>query len=299
MKKVLFAFFFVAFSLPGSYLSAQMTVSITESSDAKAKHTVKVYENLRYKTGDGLDVYEKDRCKLDLYVPEKVANFPVIVWFHGGSLKFGSKDDPDTKALAMRFADEGIAVALVNYRLFPQAKFPSYLKDAAAAVAWTIKNISTYGGNPKTVFVGGHSAGAYLTYMIGFAPQYLQEFDIENMSLAGLIPVAGQTFTHYTIREERGIPNPESTPIIDEAAPSYNARKDTPPILIAWAEFDSPVTIAENRYLVALLEKKENKKVSFIEIKDHNHMELVKKITEPDDQLAGEIIRFVQKNKNK
>ena len=47
----------------------------------------------------------------------------------------------------------------VNYRLHPKVKAPAYIEDAAAAVAWTFKNIETYGGSPKRIYVSGHSAG--------------------------------------------------------------------------------------------------------------------------------------------
>jgi len=256
-----------------------------------------VDENIGYKTGANLDAYEKERCKLDLYVPKNIRNFPVIVWFHGGSLKAGSKDDASTKKVAKRLAEEGFAVAVVNYRLFPQVKYPAYINDAAAAVAWVVGNILKYGGNPKSLFVCGHSAGGYIAYMLVLAPKYLKGYNVENMSLAGIVPIAGQTFTHSTIREERGIPDPSNTPIIDEAAPAYNARKDTPPILIACADGDAPVTLAQNKYMWALLNSIENKNVSYIEIVNHDHITLVTKFPEKNDPLAEAIIKFVNMNK--
>jgi acetyl esterase/lipase len=258
-----------------------------------------VQENIDYKTGANLDGYEKERCKLDLYIPENIRNFPAIVWFHGGSLTMGSKDDPGTKEAAKRFAEEGIAVAVVNYRLYPQVKYPAYINDAAAAVAWVMGNISKFGGDSRSVFVCGHSAGGYLSYMLALEPKYLRDYDVERMSIAGIVPIAGQTFTHSTIREERGIPDPANTPVIDEAAPSYHARKDTPPILIACADGDAPVTIAQNKYILALLNSIENKNVFYIEIKNHDHMTLVTKIPEKNDPLAEAIIKFVDLHKIK
>src|SRR5271163_3960868 len=69
---------------------------------------VQVVANVPYKTG-GLTDYEKERCKLDLYVPAQRAGFPSLVWLYGGGLTAGSKDDKITVAIARTFAGDGIA----------------------------------------------------------------------------------------------------------------------------------------------------------------------------------------------
>ncbi len=75
------------------------------------------------------------------------------MWFHGGSLTGGSRYFPNLK-------DQGIALVGVSYRLASKVQPPAYIEDSAAAVAWVLKNIERYGGDPKKVFVAGHSAGA-------------------------------------------------------------------------------------------------------------------------------------------
>ena len=58
--------------------------------------------------------------------------------------------------------DKGVAVATVNYRLFPKIKAPAYIEDAAAAVAWVFKNIGDYGGDSSRIYVSGHSLPAVI-----------------------------------------------------------------------------------------------------------------------------------------
>jgi acetyl esterase/lipase len=81
---------------------------------------IRCLKDLAYKA-DGETQYERDRCKLDLYLPAKGEGFATIVWFHGGSIQAGDKAGNIAVAFGRRFADEGIAVASVNYRLHPQA----------------------------------------------------------------------------------------------------------------------------------------------------------------------------------
>ena len=123
---------------------------------------VVVNVDISYKSGSGLSEYERERCALDLYVPEGAADFPVIVWFHGGGLTAGDKAEATQAGIARSLAARGIGVASVNYRLSPRAGYPAYVEDAAASVAWVLDHIADFGGDPANVFVSGHSAGAHL-----------------------------------------------------------------------------------------------------------------------------------------
>ena len=150
--------------------------------------------------------------------------FATVVWFHGGGLTGGNRSVPQ------QLKEQGLAVAAVGYRLHPQAKCPDYIEDAAAGVAWVFKHIEQYGGDPKRIFVSGHSAGGYLTAMVGLDKRWLARYGIDADRIAGLIPLSGQAITHFTVRSERGIP--KTQPIIDELAPLYHVRPDAPPLVL-------------------------------------------------------------------
>ena len=127
---------------------------------AAVAQNYKTLENIPYHTGTG-NAYADERCKLDFYYPTDKENFPVAVFFHGGGLTGGEK------YLPAELLESGIGIVTVNYRLLPKAELPDIIDDAAAAVAWTFKNIGQYGGNVQRIYVSGHSAGGYLTDMIG------------------------------------------------------------------------------------------------------------------------------------
>jgi acetyl esterase/lipase len=177
-----------------------------------------------YRDEQGLSASQNQRCRLDVYAPVSKKSCSTLVWFHGGGLSQGERFIP----LALR--NQGIAVVATNYRRSPEVKSPAYIEDAAAAIAWTFKHIADFGGDPKRIFVAGHSAGAYLSLMCGLDKQWLAKHDIDADQIAGLIPLSPQVITHFSIRDARGIA--ETQPIIDDFAPLFHVRAMAPPILL-------------------------------------------------------------------
>ncbi|HAH49233.1 alpha/beta hydrolase [Gimesia sp.] len=214
--------------------------------------------------------YKQERCKLDLYYPTNIKGFPTVVWFHGGGLKGGSKSIPK------ELQDQGLAIVAVNYRLYPKARKPAYLEDAAAAVAWTFQHIKEYGGNPELIFVAGHSAGGYLTSMLGLDQRWLAAHEIEANDIAGLIPYSGHCITHMTVREEMGIELTQ--PVIDDMAPLFHVRKDAPPILLITGdrELEFPTRYEENAYLHSLLQVVKHPQAQLFELDGFTHGSMVK-----------------------
>lgn len=168
--------------------------------------------------------YAQERCKLDVYYPTKQKDAPVVVWFHGGGIEGGNKYiDEELK-------NSGLVVVAANYRLLPKASIDECLDDAAAAVAWTFKNIEKYNGSKRKIFIAGHSAGGYLLDIIGLDKKWLAKYDINADDIAGLIPFSGQCITHYNIRKQQGIGPLQAT--IDQYAPLTYIRADAPPMVI-------------------------------------------------------------------
>ena len=142
---------------------------------------------------ESTDPYAQERCKLDVYYPTTVQDAPVVVWFHGGGIEGGEKHiDPQLR-------NSGLVVVAANYRLLPKASIDDILDDAAAAVAWTYKNIAKYGGSKRKIFLAGHSAGGYLLDIIGLDKRWLAKYGVDAHSLAALVPFSGQCVTHYTV----------------------------------------------------------------------------------------------------
>lgn len=221
--------------------------------------------DISYVPASEQDAYRKERCKLDIYYPEKIKDFPTIVWFHGGGMEGGQKH------LQKELMDKGCAVVSVNYRLSPRAKNPTYIEDAAEAVAWTMKHIKEYGGDPSKIYISGHSAGGYLTLIVGIDKHYLEKYGVDADELAGLLPISGQTNTHFTIRKERNLP--DGIPVIDEYAPINRVHKGLPPICLITGDRDLEMTARyeENAHLAAILKAQGNKSVWLYELQGFDH----------------------------
>jgi acetyl esterase/lipase len=218
-----------------------------------------------YRDADGLTDAMRERCRLDLYYPKDARGFATVVWFHGGGLTGGGKSVP----AALR--GKGVAVAAANYRLSPGVKAPAYIEDAAAAVAWVLKNVERYGGSRRLVFVSGHSAGGYLTSMVGLDKRWLAAHGVDADEIAGLVPLSGHCVTHFTVRAERGIPG--TRPVIDELAPLYHVRKDAPAMLLVTGDREKEMLgrYEENAYLRRMLKVTGHEDVELYELQGYDH----------------------------
>ena len=238
--------------------------------------------------------YAKEQCKLDVFYPKNVTDFSTIVWFHGGGLRMGERQWGEL--VTARFVPEGIAVVTVSYRFSPKVNNPVYIEDAAAAIAWTFKNINKYGGDPDKIFISGHSAGGYLTLITGMDKRYLANHEIDIMQIAGLIPISGQTITHSTIRNEQGIPH--GTQLVDEYSPLYYANEIGPPCLCICGGDDLPLRCAENIYFVEVQKNAGNKNISFLEVDGHDHDAIFTNINKPGNEVATAMLEFINKISN-
>ena len=227
--------------------------------------TYALIKNISYFPEDETSEYAKERCKLDLYYPENATDYTTVVWFHGGGLTSGEKSIPE------KLKEKGIAVVAVNYRLSPKVKCPVYIEDAAAAVAWAFNNMENYGGSKDKIVVSGHSAGGYLTSMIGLDKHYLAKYNIDANDIAMLVPFSGHTITHFTVREERGIAGTQ--PVIDEFAPLYFVRPDAPPLVLITGdrELEMLGRYEENAYMYRMMKVAGHEQVKLLELDGFDH----------------------------
>lgn len=234
-----------------------------------------------------LDVrYGKTEQCLDIHLPE-CDEFPVMVYFHGGGIESGDK--ANTKNFLHFLPQNGMAVVSVNYRMYPNAKYPDFLEDAAEAVAWVFNNMSNY-GKIKGVFVGGSSAGGYISQMLCFDNRWLGAHGIDPVSVTGYIHDAGQPTCHFNVLRERGIN--KNRVIIDDSAPLFHVgvAENYSPMLVIVSDNDMKNRYEQTMLLISTLDHFGHKDKVTLKIMNGTHCAYCNQLDESGISVLGKIV---------
>lgn len=178
------------------------------------------------------------RQQLDVYEPAVSNQGIVVVFFYGGGWRTGQRDE--YRFVAQTLTRYGATVVIPDYRTYPRGVFPDFMHDAAAAVAWTQKNIAQYGGDPKKIYLIGHSAGAHIVTLLALDKQYLAAQGLSTDVLAGVVGLAAPTNFAATL-EAKYRPAFGNQTELERAQPIRYARGDAPPLLLLHGADDSVV----------------------------------------------------------
>jgi arylformamidase len=158
--------------------------------------------NIPYARMSGVD---PNLLSLDIYRPKSSStsaqqtNKPVVVMVHGGGWRTGDKGNVSQgRQKASFFTGHGFVYVSVNYRLSPEVQHPAHVEDVARALAWIVDHIASYGGDPKRIFLMGHSAGAHLAALVTADEAYLNKLGKSPAMLSGVILLdsAGYDLSH-------------------------------------------------------------------------------------------------------
>lgn len=235
---------------------------------------------------DFLDLeYSKNLC-IDLHLPDS-DTFDLFVYFHGGGLCSGSRTDAEV--FVKDLAKHNIATASVEYRMYPDAKFPEFIEDCALSIRWIKDNISRY-GTCKRVFVGGSSAGGYLSMMLCFDGRYLQAVGMKPTDIAGYIHDAGQPTAHFNVLKERG--EDSRRLIVDETAPMFfvGLEEKYAPMLFIVSDNDMVGRYEQTKLMVKTLNHFGHTDDVFFTELHGGHCEHTGKINEKNESVFGNII---------
>jgi acetyl esterase/lipase len=130
---------------------------------------------------------KNERQTLDVYAPAEGKEHPIVIWIHGGGWKKGDKGGVQKKPQA--FVDKGFVFVSINYRFLPGVTVKEMTGDVAKAIHWVHDHAKDYGGDPNTIFVMGHSAGAHLAALVCTDYHYLQAEGLSLSIIKGCVPV--------------------------------------------------------------------------------------------------------------
>ena len=193
------------------------------------------------------------RQKLDVYAPVAAGAkpAPVLVFFYGGG--WSSGDRAGYAFAGKSLAAEGFVTVVPDYRLVPQVRFPAFVQDGAAAVAWARAHAAEYGGDPNRIVLMGHSAGAYIAAMLAMDPQWLAAAGAPSGAVKAWAGLAGPyDFLPFDVKSSQEAfgawPRPRETQPIEFASAG------DPPAFLAHGDIDSTVRLKNSANLAAKLQ---------------------------------------------
>jgi acetyl esterase/lipase len=139
---------------------------------------------------EGVSYGPDPRQKLDVYRPAGAGGaLPVLVFSYGGAWNSGARGLYDFAGRA--FAAAGFLTIVYDYRLVPAIRFPGFVEDTAAVIAWARHNAAQFGGDGARLFLAGHSAGAYNVSLVALDPRYLATHGLDPKIVAGVAALSG------------------------------------------------------------------------------------------------------------
>jgi acetyl esterase/lipase len=199
-----------------------------------------------YELTEGVAYGTLPRQLLDVYtpvIPAPAGGWPVAVFFYGGTWRDGQRED--YRFVGEALASRGILTLIADYRLFPEVKYPTFLQDSALAVAYGLRQAARLGGNPRRLYVVGHSAGAYNAAMVALDPRWLKANGASPDQLAGWVGLAGP-YDFYPIE------NPDVMPVFDhpnyppDSQPGDHVSERSPRTFLGTARSDKAVDPKRN-----------------------------------------------------
>jgi len=229
------------------------------------------------------------RLKLDVYEPldppSSGQRRPAIIQIHGGAWVVGSKDEQGVPLLN-HLASLGWVGFNIQYRLSPNAKFPSHLVDCKAALAWVREHADEFGVDPEFIAVTGGSAGGHLCALMALTendPEFQPGFADADTSVQAAVPFYGvydlfdrgqdqvDTFLRFIEQVVMGS-HPEQDP---EGWASYSPidriHGDAPPMMLLHGDSDVLVPVGGARRFASELSRASTNPVVYVELHGAQH----------------------------
>lgn len=234
------------------------------------------------------------RQKLDIYLPKPnaVGGSAVLIFFHGGSWRDGEREGYGF--LGRAFAARGFVTVIADYRKAPRVRFPAFVEDTAAAIAWAHANIAKHNGDAERIFVMGHSAGAHIAMMTALDPQWLAAKNLTPDVIKGVIGLAGP-YDFLPLTTESSQIALGQWPDLTETQPITFARADAPPLLLLTGDKDTVVKPRNSKILSAKIQALGGQQQLQI-YPDVDHADIIMAVARPFRQKApvvADVVNFI------
>jgi len=238
------------------------------------------------------------RHRLDLFAPRSApagSGLPVLVFVHGGGFTAGERRLPDTPYfdnVAIWAVRHGMVGVSITYRLAPAHPWPAGAQDVGLALRWLRDEVAARGGDPRRMFVFGHSSGA--THVASYLADASASVPTAPR-LAGALLLSGI----YRIPADAPLP-PNVVAYYGAERQAWPARSPfggllrTPVELwLGWCELDPPNLEHQAQQLNDAL-CREDRCPAIARLADHNHMSAPYSLGSDDPTVGTQVLAFVR-----
>lgn len=214
---------------------------------------------------------------------------PVFVFIHGGYWRMLSKHD--SAFMAGMLAKQGIATAVVDYRLAPEVSLDEIVREVRAAIGFLWKNGRSFGIDPERIYVGGSSAGGHLTGSV-LSGGWHDEAGVPEDVIKGAVPISGlfhlapisRSFVQDWIKLDEAA--------VERLSPAANLPKVGCPIVVAYADGE-PDGFRRQSTEYDLKWREAGFASELMEIPGRNHFDVLLDLASEDTALSKALVRLI------
>ena len=278
-------------------------------SDLADKHIVR---DIRYREDPEA---HPEKHRLDLFLPPHAEDpFPTLVFVHGGGWTHGDRQTGFAgirpyQNIGRYWANQGVAVAVISYRLQPTVDWHAQVDDVSDATRWVRENIEAYGGRADALYLSGHSAGAWLAARLAFDATAQSRAQLQPTDLCGVILVSGAAFD---VRDPKTYELGSSPAYFEkrfsDLEPEWKTRASIIPLItekqtasatmtspthIFWAEGE-PATFERQATLLARALETADRPVRTQRIPGLNHQKIIISMSRAETALTRSMQKLLQ-----
>jgi len=261
-----------------------------------------VVSDIAYRDDAGADSHKH---RLDLFLPAAPtdgAAWPLLVFVHGGGWTSGDKSLRVAGAdvygnIGRFFAAHGVGAAVISYRLQPDVGWRQQVDDVEHAVAWLRAHVAARGGDPRAIFLAGHSAGAQLATWAALAPGEAPVCGLIAVSGAGFDLADEQTYALGASRDyyaERFASGSQDDAWLANASVVRLARPELPPALILYADED-PRSLQRQAHVLDDALRAQGVESRVVVVPGQTHTSIVLTLSRDDRTAAPAMLEFIRK----
>lgn len=199
-------------------------------------------------------IVDGHELKMDVYYPKSRGPWHGLIFIHGGGWSEGDKSP-------LAVVPPGYLVTSINYRLYPDYRFPAMIEDIKCAVRFLRAHAAEYNLDPTCIGLIGHSAGGHLAALAGLTETSVG-WDVgpyldQSSKVQAVVEMSGPTDLTCTFPDwvEELKVNVFGADGLAAGSPVAYVRRDAPPFLIVHGDADAVVPVEQAHLLHAALAK--------------------------------------------